>query len=206
MFPVLPQPDTVAEEQQREWRTGTKSRSAGRISAQNRGLTRESYLAFLKCFVVNIVLRHFVSVSKRHSPGEITSLFLLHYSHAFIQSYRRKKHILPMLYTIAKLYYVCRRKQLIFNMMHIFNVTKSQSRKVIKIPSLFKLKVSNTCSAVHNKINKINFLRVQEFFFFSKLREKILTSYSVLKIWLFYLVWVFFKYSNLQYSKMVNLC
>lgn len=147
-----------------------KAQQRRRISAQNRRLTRESYLAFFVCFIVNIVLRHFVQC-KRHSPGEITSLFLRHYSHTFIQSYRRKKHILPMLHAIAKLYCAYRRKQLIFNMMHIFNATKSQSRKVIKIPSLFKLKVSSTCSAVHNRINKINFLRVQEFFLVSSGRK-----------------------------------
>lgn len=65
-----------------------------------------------------------------------------------------------MLYAIAKLYCVCRKKQLIFDIMYNFNATKSQSRMVIKIACLLKLKVSQTCSAVHNKINKINFLSV----------------------------------------------
>lgn len=78
-----------------------------------------------------------------------------------------------MLHAIAKLYCVCRRKQLIFNIMYNFKATKSQSRKVIKIASLFKFKVSHTCSAAYNKITKINFLSIQEFFL-TKFREKFL--------------------------------
>lgn len=90
---------------------------------------------------------YFISVIKKHSPGEITSLL-----HIYIVI-EKKKHILPMLYAIAKLYCVCRRKQLISSIMYNFNATTSQSIKVIKIACLFKLKVSQTCSAVHNKIN-----------------------------------------------------
>lgn len=76
-----------------------------------------------------------------------------------------------------------RSKQLIFNMTYIFNATKSQLRKeVIKIASLFKLHVNNTCSAAHNKINKIHFLRAEEFFPINSQWEKILTCYFVLKI------------------------
>lgn len=43
--------------------------------------------------------------------------------------------------------------------------TKHQLRKeVIKIALLFKLHVNNTGSTMHNEINKINFVRLENYF------------------------------------------
>lgn len=100
----------------RKYRMRSEPQSAEGSQQQNIGFTRESSLTFLQCFIVNIVLRHFVSVRENHSPGEITSFFYfitLKHLHGIIEE--------------EKIYYLCfmplkncfvfpRSKQLIFNM------------------------------------------------------------------------------------------
>lgn len=69
-----------------------------------------------------------------------------------------------MLYAIAKLFCVCQEQAVNIQYDIHIQCNKKVSWEVIKIASLFKLHVNNTCSAVHNRINKINFLREEEFF------------------------------------------
>lgn len=75
----------------REKRNGTESQSAEGSQQQNIGMTRESSSVFLKCFVDNIVLRHFVSVSKKYPPGLLVSTSLL--LNIYMEIQKKKKDI-----------------------------------------------------------------------------------------------------------------
>lgn len=75
---------------------------------------------------------------------------------------KKKKVIAYAVFHCRMCFVFARSKRLLVNTTHsIFSATKGQLRKeAIKIAPLSKLHVNNTCSAVHNKINKISFPRV----------------------------------------------
>lgn len=75
---------------------------------------------------------------------------------------KKKKVITYAVFHCRMSFVFARSKRLLVNTTYsIFSATKGQLRKeAIKIAPLSKLHVNNTCSAVHNKINKISFPRV----------------------------------------------